>query len=373
MTSTFWSSLPIAENDSSPEGIISRKPPFQLSLARVKIDDNKIGKIIVDEEITKEDMYFILENGTSSSGNSFLLDPKLGKNNVIVKLKDEKETLLGFIFSIPCSLFLKKKDGDEIIDTGMTTHLSVSNQYRNKELAKYLIAGVIDYGFHHSIYTGYHFIENPKSASNILVMNYYRPLNIESAIEYGYQIPSMKDKDVFYSLEKYPSEKQLRKLIEEYSVAEYSEYEMRPSTFSDLSFLQSRERKISMVFSPTRFEELKHSLTFYTFWKGSRIVGLVIYKTMILHIGKIQKSCPIAQIGLLEMNEKYCVPILSNLFCHLNEKRYAIVSGVQFGELTSVSLRNRFGFITCGIQYLDFYNLKISMKQNPAKLNLLYL
>ena len=164
MTSTFWSSLPIAENDSSPEGIISRKPPFQLSLARVKIDDNKIGKIIVDEEITKEDMYFILENGTSSSGNSFLLDPKLGKNNVIVKLKDEKETLLGFIFSIPCSLFLKKKDGDEIIDTGMTTHLSVSNQYRNKELAKYLIAGVIDYGFHHSIYTGYHFIENPKSA-----------------------------------------------------------------------------------------------------------------------------------------------------------------------------------------------------------------
>ena len=67
----------------------------------------------------------------------------------------------------------KKLESESIIESGMTTHLCVSAKQRHKDIAKYVISTVIDYGYNHKIYTGYHYIREPKTASNILVFNYY--------------------------------------------------------------------------------------------------------------------------------------------------------------------------------------------------------
>lgn len=370
--SKFWSSLPLAEGKDEKEGIISLKQPFDFPFDKIVISETMIGKIITDQEITRDDLHFILENGTTDNGNSFVIDPKLSSHNVVVKLFDQTNQMLGFIFSIPCTLSLKKKDDSEMIESSLTTFLSVSEKHRSKELAKYLIAGAIDYGYRHSIYTGYHFIRNPKTPNNLLVMNYYRPLQPEMAIEFGYEVPSLSYRGTSYSLDHSPTPKQLSHLEKDYSASLYPEYIMKKTEFSDLAFLQMHNRKLSVAFSAIRFEQMKDTFEFYTFWKGREIVGLVIYKTMVLHVARIQKGCPNASIVLLEMKEKDSVPILSNLFRHLQSRRFVVMNGVILGTLSDVKLRDRFGFVTCGIQYLDFYNLSVKLK-DPSRINLLYL
>jgi hypothetical protein len=58
-----------------------------------------------------------------------------------------------------------------------------------------LILGVIQWGFSNNIYTGYHYIKESKSDSALKIYNYYRPLNVQTCLEAGYEIPSFRVKD----------------------------------------------------------------------------------------------------------------------------------------------------------------------------------
>lgn len=369
--SNFWDTLSLSRNNDFPEGILSKLKHFDLEYYNILIDADTQVDIETNTKITSKDIFFVLENGLGPSGNSFIIDPKINENNVVVKLIDQHKEILGFAISIPCSLYLNIKDSEsQIIESGLTTHLCVSLKHRHKELATYIISGIIDYGYQNSIFTGYHYINSPKSSSTILVFNYFRPLNLESAIEFGYEIPS-HTKQVF-NLEQRPTLKQLQQLESEYSVFPYSSYSMEPSEFIDLSFLQSQNRKLSMIFTAIRFEQLKTQFQFYTIKKDNQIIGLLIYKTLIMHVGKIGKGCPNVQVVLLEMNPKYKDIVMSKVIHHLKQQKYITMNGVCFGELTNEAFRKKFGLITCGIQYLDFYNLHCKTKQNGSDINVFY-
>jgi hypothetical protein len=368
--SKFWSTLPIAKKNLKEEGIVSKEKPFELSHEDIKIEDT-VFDIKVNEEITKDVMYFVLENGISSSGNSFVIDPKMKYDNVNVKLADKDNNILGFCLSIPCTLFIQGKNGNETIESGMTTHLCVSSSHRNKELAKYVISGVIDHGFKINVFTGYHYISIPKSSSNIKIFNYYRPLNIESAIQFGYEVPLNKNNSS-YSLDSLPSSRQLRNLEIEYGVKNYPNCKIIPSDFDDLRFFQSQNRKASIIFSALRFQQLKQQFEFLTIRKNDDIIGVVVYRTLIMHVGKIGKGCGTAQIALLEMDNENREIVLSMLIKHLKEKKYVVMCGVTYGELNDEKLRKKYGIIVSGIQYLDFYNLNIETKKDSSNVNLLY-
>jgi hypothetical protein len=73
--SKFWSNLPISKKKSSNEGIISKEKPFE-------IENNSEINIITNEEISKEELMFVLENGYGASGNSMLIDPKLNSCSI---------------------------------------------------------------------------------------------------------------------------------------------------------------------------------------------------------------------------------------------------------------------------------------------------
>jgi len=374
MTSKFWSTLPISiKKDELPEGIIEKGKAVKFIYEGLKIDDNIIGKIETNFILGKEELYFVLENGLSSSGNSYILDPKLSKNNITVKLVEQynPSSILGFIISVPHSIRIQKDDFlYEDVDTVVSTHLCVSLKHRNKEIAKYLIAGMIDTGYSQNILTGYHYILNPKSESNIVVFNYYRPLNVETAIEYGYEIPS-RNGNINSSLN--ISNKELLNLQNEYNVNKFPDFTIRNSSYEDLSFLQTCKRKLSVSMNQKRFQELQEFLEWYSIEYKGKVVGIIAYKTMVMHVAKIQKGCPMGRVVLLEMKEKYSEAVLSKIISHLQEKRYSVMSGVIFGELSNRSLQRKMGFCICGTQYLDFYNINVNLKKDASDCNLMYI
>jgi hypothetical protein len=98
-----------------------------------------LDQIDVDKEVGKEELYFVLENGLSSSGNSYILDPKLCKNNMTFAIKHQfNNSMLGFMISIPHSIHIDYDEfRNETIQTVMSTHLCVSLKHRQKEIAKY--------------------------------------------------------------------------------------------------------------------------------------------------------------------------------------------------------------------------------------------
>jgi hypothetical protein len=373
--SKFWATLPVAKKKLENEGIISKDKPFILPYKGIKVDEDTIIDIQLNSgPISKEDIYFVLENGIGPSGNSVIIDPLIHINNVVVKLIDKKDQILGFGISVPCTLYIQNSDSSTEIESGMTTHLCVSSNHRHKDLARYVISAFIDHGHDINVYTGYHYIRDPKTAANVLVFNYYRPLNIEKSIHFGYEVPRM-NKDKIYNLENLPSEKQLKLLEKEYKIddsEEYEKYILSNSEFDDLRFFQSQNRKMSIIFSALRFEQLKKQFDFCTIRKGKEIIGVVMFKTLILHIGRLGKGCPTAQICLLEMDPVHKEKTMNKIIEYLKEKGYIVMSGVCFGELVDEKFRKSCGMVTCGIQYLDFYNLNVDLKRDASDVNVLY-
>jgi hypothetical protein len=376
MESKFWSTLPVSKDPENPEGIIDYKKVLQFVYKNIKIDDETVIQIDVDKELGKEELYFVLENGLSSSGNSYILDPKLCKNNITIKIKHQfTNIMLGFMISFPHSIHVEYDEfRNETIQTVMSTHLCVSLKHRQKEIAKYLIAAAIDTSFSRNILTGYHYILTPKSESNILVYNYYRPLLIENAIQYGYEVSYIKDRfKLPASLTNEVSSKELTKLQDEYNVSKYSDFTIIPTIYSDLDFLQTCKRKLSVKLTEEEFTLLQECIEWYTIKLKNKVVGIFAYKTMIMHVSKIQKGCPIGRVVLLEMKEKFSEAVISKCITHLQSKRYSVMAGICFGELSNEKLRKKFGFVLCGTQYLDFYNLQIKLKKDASDSNLLYI
>jgi hypothetical protein len=315
----------------------------------------------------------MLEHGMGASGNSIMIDPRLKDHSIVVKLinKDTKD-IYGFCLSIKCTLYLQRSDSYKIIASGMTSHLCIHRSHRSKELAKYVIAGVIDEGFKNDILTGYHFIDEPKTESNIKIYNYYRPLNIMTSLESGYQVNSIKKPSNSFYLDNLPSKTQLKDLENEYSTSgAYESYSFEHSVFEDLQFLQQRKRKLSLLFSVMEFEKLNKMFHFYTVKDKHKIIGFVIYKLLLVHIGKLGKVCSNAQICLLEMKHDSSHIVLSKLIGHLQKNQFIVMTGACFGELCDEKLRKNFGFVTSGYQYLDFYNLNVKLKDSKD-VNLLY-
>ena len=207
-----------------------------------------------------------------------------------------------------------------------------------------------------------------------MIYNYYRPLLIENVIQYGYEVPWLKDRfKLAASLLNEVHSKELIKLQDEYAVSKYTDFILEPSIFSDLQFLQTCKRKLTIKLTEEEFNRLKQSIDWYTIKLKNKIVGIFAYKTMVMHVAKIQKGCPIGRVVLLEMKEKFSEAVLSKCIYHLQEKRYSVMAGVCFGELSNEKLRKKFGFVLCGTQYLDFYNLQIKLKKDASDSNLLYI
>jgi hypothetical protein len=294
-------------------------------------------------------VYFILENSLNSVGNSYLISPKVISNNLSTYIQSSNDEILVFALSIPNTVILNNQK----INISLTTLLTTSLKYRNIGLAAYLIRSLIDHGYYHNIPTGYHFISHPRNVSNISCQDYYRPLDIELAKEMGYQIPSLN-----------------------YEVRPGSDYSIRATIFNDILILQSKNTfKLNLSLTDKEFDDLCKNVFCYTILCKNKIVGIVMYKSVLIHIHKVKKLCPIARMVYFETLSKHRQHTLAKSIQHISEQnKYAVISGVCLGELSDEFMQKKYGLVISGQVYLDFYNIYIKPENcNPKNINVLYL
>lgn len=347
--SKLWENFP---KDSNHEGIISLINTYDFN-DNIDIDESLKIKINTNNEINQDVLLFIIQNGLSSSGNSYILNPKTVINNVNIQIinKITKE-ILGFVLSIPNTIKLNGVN----IESGLTTNRCVSLQHRNKKLGEFLILGVINYGKINKIFTGYHYISEPKTPSAIEVLNFFRPLNVDLCKQCGYIFP---EKD--------------------YILNDFSDYTIKESIYENFSSLIEQSSKLNriLISNITKEEYNKHfnNFEFLSVLNKGKLIGVCIYKTVLLKIGKVNKICPVARLVFMECFEKHTQQVMTKIINYLVErKKHIVLSGVCFGNLTDESIRNKLGFSLSGKSYLDFYNLHINKENCLAnKVNLLYL
>jgi hypothetical protein len=345
---SFWSNLPKSESKDY-EGIISKTQPKIYDKENLEINDHLTINILTNGNIDKELFKFILNNGVSPSGNSYLVNPNTLSNRIYTYLTDSSELnkYLGFAVSIPHSI----KINSDIIETGLTTYLTVSTEHRKEGLAKYLISDIISYAWTNKIYTGYHYISEPKTSSNVLAYTYFRPLNIQKALECGYQFNP-----------------------EQMSLSDNSDYTIRDTIYTDFFLLEKVDRKINIYLTEKTFQNLSQDCKFYTTMYKSKITGIIGIKPILLKIGRTNTLCNIARVVYLETLDRYVFHSISKMINYLSKENYVVMSGVCFGNLTNDHIKYSTGIITSGKLYLDFYNLSLKeSNRHSGDVNLLYI
>lgn len=340
--SNFWNSFPKVEI----EGVISYERPFDFKYNNIHIDEDLNVNVVLNGDVNQELLLFIAENGLSASGNSYILNPKSVIDRVNTRiLHDDK--IIGFALSIPHSISLNNIN----IKTGLTTNLCVSLKHRKVNLAKYLISSIIDYGYNNQIYTGYHFISQPRTSSNIHVYNFFRPLNIEAAKEYGYQIPKG-----------------------DYILNRIADYSIKKSNFEDFQLCEKVNRYLNINFEEKDFINQLNDAECLTIFKKNTVVGVCIFKTILVKIAKTGKICPVARMVYMECIPNKTFNVMSQIINYMTEnKKHAVISGVCLGNLTDNSIRRKLGILVSGESYLDFYNIHINeSKRNSSDVNVLY-
>ncbi len=350
--SNFWDQFP---KSSGHEGIITLQRPFNPSILKpenttLKIDEETEVSLILNEELNQETILFVAYNGLSPSGNSYIIGPKSTKGRVSVIVKNKDKEVLGFVLSIPNTIRMN----GTLIKSGLTTHNCVSLNYRHKNISSSLISGVIEYGFENEIYTGYHFISEPKTDSTIEVYNFFRPLNVKLARECGYMFP---EKD--------------------YGLSSLPDYQISNAKYDELVLMfNNSEVKRHLNLYLTREEYINHLIdcNIKCITYKAKLIGIFIYKTMLVKIAKKGKICPVARLVYMECVDKHTRNVMSKIINHISEdKKHIVMSGVCLGNLTNEDVRDKLGMFVSGKSYLDFYNIHINKEFcTPENVNLLY-
>jgi hypothetical protein len=345
--SKFWSTLP-KMGDQNEEGIISYKKPFDFEYDNIRVNDKLSVKVRMNQQHQNETVYFILENGLSPSGNSYLVNPKFLNFHLTTTLYEESSNkILGFALALYNTLRMNEEEYKSV----HTTLLTVNVDYRKINLAKYLISSIIDHTYSMGSYVGYHFIAAPRTESNIHCHTYFRPLNIKIALNYGYEVP-----------------------VGEYETRTSSDYSVRQGKFSDLELCNRTKRHLYTSLTETEFSDLMKNCEIATVLCKQKVVGVIIYRPTLLHIFKVKRLCPIARVLYFEMLPKHNHHVVSAVLDYLTKMdKYVVMSGVCLGELNDEKFRRSLGFITSGNTYLDFYNFNIAKQhRNSEAVNVLY-
>lgn len=346
--SGFWDKLP---KGNGTEGIISRDKLFDFESKNLKIDEGLSVNLEINNELNQDTILFVVNNGLSPSGNSYILNPRSVKDRVNTIIKNsETAEILGFILSIPNTL----KMNGSLIRSGLTTNNCVSLKYRHKNLSSTLISSVIDYGFKNEIYTGYHFISQPRTESAIEVLNYFRPLNIKLSRECGYMFPEKN-----------------------YSIRDDNDYKIINVKYDDLVLMFNNaelKKHLNLYLSREEYLNLMIDSEIKGITYKSKLIGFFIFKSILLKIAKTNKICPIARLVYSDCIPFHSEKFISKIINHLiDSKKYIVMSGVCLGILSDEELRDKVGICISGKSYLDFYNLHIHKEFcNPRDINLLY-
>lgn len=289
---------------------------------------------------------FIFEHGVSKAGNTYLLSKDTFKNRIVCQLKDGEEYLV-FSLAIPHTISLMKNK----FKTCLTTLRTVNANHRNEKLSRKIIEGLVSYSSSIGIFTGYHYIFEPRLKSNIPIQAFFRSLNNEKAREAGYEIEGY-----------------------DFAVPEPTQISISPITFEEFDECNFDNRKLTIKLEESEFDNLSFDCEIVKFEKSKKIIGVAIFKPVILYIGKTKNSVKIVRLVYFECIDKFDYLILSKLINYLQQKNFTVLSGLAVGVLSDDNLRRKLGMVTSGKMYLDFHNISAEETVTSAKdVSLLYM
>lgn len=345
--SRFWSQVNALDKSASDyEGIINEICPFTFETSFQK-DDIDID-VIINKPVENDTVYFILNHGIKYGDLSYLLNPRFIEEYDTCHLINRKTNeILGFLMFIDHNINLK----GTLLRTGLTTFLTISLKMRHNNLVPHLISNIAS--FEHtatSTNCGYHFIESPRTPFNIKCQAYFRVIDEKLATEFGYKFS--------------PNQ------VASHSTSDYS---VRVSMFEDLSIILKKSYVLN--FQPN-FDFYNQYLKFgqsFTVMYKNKVVGVVFLQPILLHIGKVNRICPIGRVVWTEMLPRHSFHVMASIVQYLKDiKKFVVISGIGIGELSDTSLRHQLGMVDTSNMYLDFYNLKLK-KYSPRDINLLYI
>lgn len=311
--------------------------------------------VLLDRTLTLISGKYIFEAVSTVSGSRSRTSPE--------GLSDQ---MVGFILSVEHSLRLRLNASDvKIISTGLTTNLTVHPEFRKAALAMHLIRAVIQKGYGHGVYCGYHFTNESHSKSAVKIVAWYRILDAKKAYDFGYRTRSTSSD---FSV-----------LQNQYRIQDISiGWSIRPTVYSDMVFLDASRRKLTIgQVTPEQWTRLSgtplrwFSLEFEAASNKVEIRGVAAIRPFIVYLADTKKICTAAQLVFFEAADLNAAKQLSNLLLGaLTANGYVVLHGVSLGWICQ--LEDYLKCVRTGSMWLDFYNLRLPSSR-PEELSVLYI
>lgn len=344
-----WSDLSIhCSTDTAVGCIVTTAPIESKTLPEYTVRESK--------NITSADVSFIADQHSDSYA---VLDPTLSllcQSNIINLYTGA--SIVGFILAIPHRISLK---GDKIYNCGLSTHLCIHKSHRHKKLAMVLIQSLIYLGYKNNMSVGYHYMNSPKTLSNIATTAFYRPLNIRSVIAKGYQVPIPKIKGV-------RDVHRLATLL--YSTKITHKY--RPTVLSDFDILIQRQVSIAKFTTEEWSRFNKQPLIWTTVLNDKKPLIVCAYRPFIIHNKHgIVNAIQLVYIETSSTDSKDICAGINTFMSIITQSGYEVIHGIIQGPLVDISAPLK--LIPAAVMYLDFYNLSVGVKVAPSHVSMLYI
>jgi hypothetical protein len=366
----MWKLLNAKANLTENKGLISNK-----------IDPMKKPKdysTTLTQDIGKVDIECHHSCITGETSNNVVLNPDIKEYTMgyNVRLMFYKEQV-GFITSIPNTISIK--DDRKYLST-LTTYLAVKKTHRSKEVVQYLINQLMVTGHSRGITTGYFFGSKPKTKSAIPIYAWYRPLSIDDSIKEGYNIILPEE---FGNMAR---DTQIAAARIFYGFKSHVKGE--DTTYMD--FRRVPQRMISLSLDGVEFDRFNRKpftwktysdenggiITCTTPYNILQPDGNIIKVALLIYCETIITSTMAGGGGKTSIYSNVLLKTyLDSMFYDLSKEGYSTVHGSTMGPL-NYPPNKFFGpllAISCGMIFIDFYNLKTSKIDSPGDISLMYL
>lgn len=367
----MWKSLNAKAQISNDKGLISSEEEIN-----VVVKPEGYTTVMVNG-INKLDISCHLTCISNDKNNVVMLEPTIQKYTMGHNLRlmfDSKQ--VGFIVTMPHTISVKD-DGNYF--SCLTTYLAVMKKHRSKEVVQYLINQLMINGYPNGVTTGYFFGTKPKTKTAIPIYTWYRPLNVDKCKRDGYTIILPKE----FSEMDHETQMMAARMFYGFK----SQIKPKPTTYDDLQ--RAPQRMISLNLSKEdfiRFNRKPFTWNTYSDDNGGIITctmpynilqptGTIVKASILIYCESLLPLPSDEKISSSDYPSEQLKVYLDSMFYNLNKQGYTAIHGTNMGVL-NYPPGQFFGpvlGISCGMMFVDFYNLKTTKITNPSDINVMYL
>lgn len=358
-------------NTQSRGEIISTQEPLSFDKKYNELDiecyhpyTQEDHEIIADDFVQFINKHNKMYTGVHELITTDLLELFIGMETYVSVLRYKKNNnIMGVMIGVVCNTTASKKT-----KFALTSYLCVHTQLRQQGICMLLIRETLQKAYQHRLFSSYYLQENPFSNCAISLERWMRPINVEDALQKGFEfeIPpkTLKRKRKYmYMIQKMLSTEYTQNVIQ-------TKRDILASFRFIMGTIEALETRY-LQWQPTKKEWAvwckSHVFDTIMLKKNNSIVGLITVQKKQIFIPQTQCYADVTFIPYHIVNDIHNSNNIKNLLKSaiiysksLNiDMLFAFESGAFTKDMLQISK-----FIHTGNMYLDFYNYKNSFKHN---------